>query len=145
MKAKVGFVKRALILGSGLLMGTAGFALAPGPARADDSLIGIHVGPLHVGVGVGSSESDDVAPAPAPAPPPPVTYVAPSTTTVEEAPPSDVAPAPAPPAPVATSGPSTTTETTTYYGQGEPNGYPGYDPGLVPKGSETTKTYYPPQ
>src|SRR5579862_4761761 len=104
MKAKVGFVKRALILGGGLLMGTAGFALLPGPARADN-LIGVHVGPLHLGVGVGSSESDDAAPAPAPAPapPPPVTYVAPSTTTVQEAPPIDVAPAPAPPpqAPVA--------------------------------------------
>ena len=135
MKAKVGFAKRALILG-GLLIGTAGFALMPSAASAG-RLIGVDIGPLSVGIG--TSEPDYVAPAPAPVPS--TAYVAPSTTYVEPAPPTDVAPAPQASAPP--SQPHTTTETTTYYGPGEATTYPGYQPSTVPRGSETTTIYYP--
>lgn len=135
MKARVGFAKRALILG-GLLMGTAGLALMPSSANAGN-LIGVDVGPLSVGIG--TSEPDYVAPAPAPAPS--TKYVQPSTNYVEPVPPAETAPAPQ--ASVPTSRPHTTTETTTYYGPGEATTYPGYQPSTVPRGSETTTTYYP--
>ncbi len=137
MKAEVGFAKRALILG-GLLIGTAGLALMPGSASAGN-LIGVDVGPLSVSVGIGAGEPDYVAPPPAPVPS--TSYVAPSTTYVEPAPPTEVAPAPQ--ASVSKSRPHTTTETTTYYGPGEASTYPGYQPSTVPRGTETTTTYYP--
>lgn len=132
MKARVGFAKRALILG-GLLMGTAGLALMPSSANAGN-LIGVDVGPLSVGIG--TSAPDYVAPAPAPS----ATYVEPSATYGEPATPTEAAPAPQ--ARVSRPQPPTTT-TKTYYGPGEGSSYPGYDPGLVPRGSETTTIYYP--
>src|SRR5689334_19336990 len=120
MKAKVGFAKRALILG-GLLIGTAGLALMPGSANAGN-LIGVDVGPLSVGIGAGGP--DYVAPAPTPAPVPSTSYVMPSTTYVEPAPPTETAPAPQTSVPQSRA--HTTTETTTYYGPGDPTTYPGY-------------------
>ena len=136
MKAKTGFAKRALVLG-GLLIGTAGFALTPSSASAGN-LIGVDVGPLSVGIG--TSEPDYVAPVPAPAPS--TSYVMPSTTYVEPAPPpTEVAPAPQASVPPPRA--HATTETTTYYGPGEPTTYPGYQPSIVPRATETTTTYYP--
>jgi hypothetical protein len=151
MKAKLGFTKRALILG-GLLIGTAGVALASTPANARN-FIGVDVGPLSVGIG--SNEPDrDAAPPPAPAPAPAATYVAPPTTYVAPSA-SEAAPVPqsyvetpavTSQAPVTTDQPraSTETTTTTYYNYpNETTTYQGYQPGLVPRGSETTTIYYP--
>jgi hypothetical protein len=141
MKTKLGFTKRALILG-GLLFGTAGVVLAPTAANARD-FIGVDVGPLSVSIG--ANEPDYyVAPAPAPAttevaPATSATYVAPAPQTYIAPPPvTDQSPAPA-------SGTPTTTETTTTTFYGYPNEtttYDNYRPGLVPKASETQTIYY---
>ncbi len=152
MKAELGFTKRALILG-GLLIGTAGVALASSPANARN-FIGVDVGPLSVGIGPNEPDGYAVpAPAPAPAPPttyatPPTSYVAPSASEVAPAPQNYVeAPAATAQAPVNNDGARETRETTTtttYYNYpNETTTYDGYQPGLVPRGSETTTTYYP--
>lgn len=141
MKAKLGFSKRALIVG-GLLIGTAGLALAPTAANARN-FIGVDVGPLSVGIGANEPDAY-VAPAPAPA------YVAPAPTTtyVEPAPTTYVAPPPVSyqQAPVTTYEPSRTrqtTTTTTYYNYpSETTTYYGYRPSLVPRASETQTIYY---
>jgi hypothetical protein len=141
MKAKLGFTRRALVLGV-LFIGTAGAALAPSAAKARN-FIGVDVGPLSVGIG--ANEPDYyVAPAPAPA----TTYVAPapSTTYVEPAPQTSVAPPPATyqsPAPTSRRPTTTETTTTTYFGYpNESTIYDNYQPGLVPKASETQTIYY---
>ena len=142
MKAKLGFTKRALVLG-GLFIGAVGAAFAPSAANARN-FIGVDVGPLSV-VGIGANEpASYVAPAPAPA----TTYVAPapSTTYVEPAPQPSVAPPPVTyQSPASKSWTPTTTETTTttYYGYpNETTTYDNYRPGLVPKASETQTIYY---
>jgi hypothetical protein len=140
MKAKLGFSKRALVVG-GLLIGTAGLALAPTAANARN-FIGVDVGPLSVGIG--ANEPDYyVAPAPAP------TYVSPAPTTgyVEPAPTTYVPPQVIYRAPATTyeapRSSRTTTTTTTYYNYpSETTTYYGYRPGVVPRASETQTIYY---
>ena len=139
MKAKLGFSKRALVLG-GLLMGTATLALAPTAANARN-FIGVDVGPLSVGIG--ANEPDYyVAPAPAPAyvapAPSTTTYVAPAPTTtyVEPSPPA-VYQAPAYEAPRSTA----TTTTTYYYRYPSTTTYYSYQPGYYAP-PQTATTYY---
>ena len=146
MTNKLGFTKRALVLG-GLLIGTATVALAPSAANARN-FIGVDLGPLSVGIG--ANEPDYYyAPAPAPAPqtyvappaaytpPPPVTYQAPVTTYQVPATTYQV--------PVTTyQAPASTTTTTTYYSYpSETTTYYSYRPGLVPRATESATTYYP--
>ena len=151
MKAKLGFPKRALVLG-GLLIGTAGVVLAPNVASARN-FIGVDLGPLSVGIG--PNEPDYYyAPTPVPsttyvAPAPSTTYVAPapSTTYVVPAPQTYVAPTPQtyilPPAATYHVPAGTQTTTTTYYNYpSETTTYYGYQPGLVPRASETRTIYY---
>ncbi len=141
MKAKLGFSKRALVLG-GLLIGTAGLALAPTAANARN-FIGVDVGPLSVGIG--ANEPDYYAPAPAPAyvaPAPTTTYVAPAPQTYVEPPVSYQAPVTTYESP-RTSETTKTTTTTTYYNYpSETTTYYGYKPGLVPRATETQTIYY---
>ncbi len=120
MKAKLGFTKRALVLG-GLLIGTAGVALAPTAANAHN-FIGVDLGPLSVGIG--ANEPDYYV-----APTPSATYVAP-------APPPVVYQAPA-----ATYEAPRTTTTTTYYSYPSTTTYYTHQPGYyVPP--QTATTYY---
>ncbi len=139
MKAKLGFPKRALVLG-GLLIGTAGIALAPTAANARN-FIGVDVGPLSVGIG--ANEPDYYVA------PPATTYVAPapSTTYVEPAPTTYVAPSPpvvyqAPAATYEAPRTTSTTTTTTYYRYPDTTTtYYSYQPGYyVPP--QTATTYY---
>jgi hypothetical protein len=138
MKAKLGFSKPALVLG-GLLIGTAGVALAPTAANARN-FIGVDVGPLSVGIG--ANEPDYYV-----APPPATTYVAPapSTTYVQPAPTTYVAPSPPVvyQAPAATyDAPRTsTTTTTTYYRYPNTTTYYSYQPGYYAP-PQTATTYY---
>ncbi len=122
MKAKHGFVKRALVLG-GLLIGTAGAALVPTAANARN-FIGVDLGPLSVGIG--ANEPDYyVAPAPS------TTYVAPAPPVVYQAP------------TVTSQAPASTTTTTTYYSYpGTTTTYYTYRPGYYVPPAQTATTYY---
>ena len=143
MKARLRFPKRALVLG-GLLIGTAGVVLAPSAASARN-FIGVDLGPLSVGIG---PNEPDYYYAPAPAPIPSTTYVAPAPSTYVTPAPSTTYVVPAPQTYVAPpvtyqAPPQTQTTTTTYYNYpSETTAYYGYQPGLVPRASETRTIYY---
>lgn len=137
MKARLGFTKRALVLG-GLLVGTAGIALVPTAADARN-FIGVDLGPLSIGIG--ANEPDYYV-----APAPPTTYVAPAPSAyVAPAPSTYVAPAPPAviyqtPAPTYQA-PARTTTTTTYYSYPSTSTYYTYQPGYYPP-PQTATTYY---